>query len=305
MEIDKITGLIAAPVVPFSSDGSVLYDSIEPYANLLNRNGVVGVFVNGTTGESLNLSLQERLKIAEKWVEVSPSELKIIVHIGAPSVNDSVALAKHAQEIGAFAVGSMPPIFFKPGSVSQLISHMAIEAAAAPDLPYFFYHIPSLTGVNFPVLDIFSQADEVIPNFAGVKFTFEALADALSCMKFKDSKYNVLFGRDEMFLSGYMLGMKGAVGSTYNIAAPLYNDIMTYCDAKDIESAIENQMRSISLIREMAVGGKFFASLKAILGFLGVEAGNTRSPLPRMDQKEVASLKSRLESIGFFDYACK
>jgi N-acetylneuraminate lyase len=300
---NKVSGLICAPVTPFNQDGSVNYKAIQPYCEALNRNGASGAFVNGTTGEGLSLSTEERMKAAEKWIEYAPQNFKIIIHIGHTSINESIKLAKHAQDIGAFGIASLPSIFFKPTTVSQLVEHCAIEAAAAPNLPYYFYHIPSLSGVNFPVIDIIKKADEKIPNFFGVKFTFEALADALSCVQYKNGKYNILFGRDEMFMSGYLLGMKGAVGSTYNVAPKLYLDIMRLCDQGKLEEAKTLQAKSVQLINELVGSGSFFGALKVCLSFLGIEVGNPRSPLPKLTDPQKTEFKNKLDSIGFFEYA--
>ncbi len=299
----KIDGLICAPVTPFNPDGSVDYSTIQPYCEALNRNGASGAFVNGTTGEGLSLSVEERMKAAEKWVESAPNNFKIIIHIGHTSINETIKLAKHAQDIGAFGVAALPSIFFKPNSVSQLVEHCALEAAAAPNLPYYFYHIPSLSGVNFPVIEIIKQADEKIPNFFGIKFTYEALADAFQCVQYKNGKYNILFGRDEMFMSGYLLGMKGAVGSSYNVAPKLYLNIMKLCEQGKIEEAKILQGKSVQLINELVGTGSFFGALKVCLGFLGIEVGNPRSPLPKLNSAQKEAFKKKLDSIGFFEYA--
>ena len=301
----KVEGLISAPVTPFTRDGSLNYSAIEAYGQILHRNGVSGAFVNGTTGEGLSLTMEERMKAAEKWVESVPHEFKIIVHVGHTSIAESIKLAKHAQDIGTFAIASLPSIFFKPSSVNQLVEYCSIVAAAAPNLPFYFYHIPSLSGVNFPIIDIIKQADGKIPNFAGVKYTYETLADALSCVEYANGKYNILFGRDEMFMSGYILGMKGAVGSTYNVAPKIYLEIMRLCDQGKIIEAKGFQQKSIEFINTLIATGSFFGALKACLGFLGIEVGNPRIPLPKLSDSQKEELKNKLNSIGFFEYALK
>lgn len=302
---EKVRGLISAPVTPFNKDSSVNYEAVSTYCEALHRNGVAGAFVNGTTGEGVSCTVEERLKLAEKWVETAPSNFKIIVHIGHTSVYEAIKLAKHAQDIGAFGVASIAPFFFKPGSVAKLVEHLALEAAACPELPYYFYHIPSLSGVNFPVINVLKEADGKIPNFHGIKYTFENLADTLECVKFKDGKYDILFGRDEMFMAGYLTGMKGAVGSTYNLAPKIYLDIMKACDEGKIEEAKALQMKSIEIINELGANGAFFAALKASLEHLGIKVGEPRSPLPRLSEQQKTSLLNNLKSKGLLDYCLK
>src|SRR3954469_8189210 len=120
----------------------------------------------------------------------------------------------------------MAPFFFRPGTVQELVDFMAQVAAAAPALPFYYYHIPSMTGVHIPAAEFLRAAADRIPNLAGVKFTFENLMDYAECVRFSGGRFDVLFGRDEMLLAGLSLGAHGAIGSTYNFAAPVYHRII-------------------------------------------------------------------------------
>lgn len=97
--MEKIKGLIDAPFTPFYENGEVNYEPIEAYAKLLVKNGLKGVFINGSSGEGYMLTDEERMKLAERWVEVAPSGFKVIVHVGSTCVKSSHKLAAHAQKI--------------------------------------------------------------------------------------------------------------------------------------------------------------------------------------------------------------
>lgn len=109
--MDKIKGLIDAPFTPFHENGEVNYEPIKAYAKLLVKSGLKGVFINGSSGEGYMLTEEERMKLAEKWMEAAPEGFKVIVHVGSTCVKSSRNLAEHAQKIGAWGIGAMATPF--------------------------------------------------------------------------------------------------------------------------------------------------------------------------------------------------
>ena len=156
MEKRLLHGLIAAPFTPMMETGEVNLKPIRQYAHHLINSGVLGAFVCGTTGEGVSLTTEERKRVLEEWVDSSEGRLKIICHVGGNCLPQSMELSAHAERSGADAVASFSPSFFKPENSKELVSFLAPVAASAPKLPFYFYHIPSLTGVSLPVL-IFSR----------------------------------------------------------------------------------------------------------------------------------------------------
>jgi N-acetylneuraminate lyase len=228
----KLTGLIAAPFTALNADGSLNLPMITRQADLLMENGVHGAFICGTTGEGMSLSMDERLQVAEHWMKAAKS-LRIIVHVGHQAVADSRTLAAHAQRIGAHAFATVAPTFFRASNVDQLVNYCAQVAAGAPDLPFYYYHIPVMAGADLPMYDFLKHAGPRIPNLAGIKFTHENLMDYSRCLHLEDGRYNILFGRDEILLAALAMGAPGAVGSTYNYMAPVYHRVIEAYKAGD------------------------------------------------------------------------
>ena len=110
--MERIKGLIDAPFTPFYENGEVNLEPIEAYAKMLVKNGLQGVFINGSSGEGYMLS--------ERWVSVAPEGFKVIVHVGSCCVKASRMLAEHAQKIGAWGIGAMAPPFPKIGPVEEI-----------------------------------------------------------------------------------------------------------------------------------------------------------------------------------------
>ena len=233
---EHITGLVAAPHTPMHADGSLRTERIDELAGLLARNGVAGAFVCGSTGEGLSLRLDERLAVAERWVAAG-SDLRVIIHVGATSLADAKVLADHARRIGAWAVGAAAPTYFRPCDLEALADFCAEVADAAAPLPFYYYHIPALTGVLFPMHRFLPAASERFATMAGVKFTYEDLMDLRLCLELEGGRYDILFGRDEILLAGLAMGVRGAIGSTYNYAAPLYLRIVSAFEAGDLAGA--------------------------------------------------------------------
>lgn len=298
--MQHIEGLVAAPFSPLHADGRLNLDLIPAYAEHLSRNGVVGAFVNGTTGEGVSLTSKVRCEIARRWVEAAPAGLRVIVHAGHNCVEDARELARHAAEIGAAAVAVTAPSFFRPQSIEDLVDWLAPIAAGAPELPFFYYHIPSMTGVQFAMADFLPVAARRIPNFAGIKFTDENLDDFSRAIAFDGGRYDILFGRDEMLLRGLERGARGAVGSTYNFAMPLYLRIIAAFRAGDLETAEPMQQDSAAMVRLLQrTPGAFLSSQKAALRMLGLDCGRVLPPLRSLTPQEEHSLRAELERIDF------
>jgi N-acetylneuraminate lyase len=301
MHYPKLTGLIAAPYVALHPDGSLNLGQIEVQARSLVANGVSAAFVCGTTGECSSLSVSERMAVAARWREVADSSLKILVHVGHCCITDSKALAEHAQHIGASGVGCLAPFFFKPSQITHLVDYCAQVAAACPALPFYYYHIPSMTGVQIPAAEFLRCGGDRIPNLAGVKFTYENLMDFAECHQFAGGRYDALFGRDEMLLAGLALGARGAIGSTYNFAAPVYHRILEAFARGDLDAARAGQARANAMLATFLKWGGLPAG-KAMMRLIGIDCGPTRLPLPNLSPEMETALAADLERAGFFQF---
>lgn len=301
-----LSGLVAAPFTPMNAEGGLKLDVVERYAKFLHRNGVKGAFICGTTGEGMSLSVAERMAIAKRWVEAAPPELRVIVHVGHNALPDSQALAAHAQEIGAWAIAMMAPSFFKPATIADLVNFCAEVAAAAPALPFYYYHMPAMSGLDFAMIDFLELAGSKIPNLAGIKFTYENLMDYASCLNAKGGRFDILFGRDEILLAALAFGARGVVGSTYNYAAPLYLNLIKAFENNDLPKARLLQQKAITMMTILAhCGAHFISASKAIMAMLGVECGQCRAPMAQISAAQRRKLQSALNKTGFFDFCSK
>lgn len=300
--MEKITGLIDAPFTPFYENGEVNYEPIGTYARMLVKSGLKGVFINGSSGEGYMLTEEERMKLAERWMEVAPKGFKVIVHVGSCCVKSSRKLAEHAQKIGAWGIGAMASPFPKIGRIEDLVNYCEQIAAGAPDLPFYYYHIPAFNGAYLPMVDFLTAVDGRIPNFAGIKYTYESLYEYNQCRLYKNGKYDMLHGQDETILPCLAMGgAQGGIGGTTNYNGVNLVGIINAWKAGDLEKARELQDYSQAVInvichfRGNIVGGK------RIMKLIGLDLGKNRVPFPNMTDEEEQQLKKELEAIHFFE----
>lgn len=299
----KIKGLIDAPFTPFKENGEVNYDIIPSYASMLKKNGMKGVFINGSSGEGYMLTKEERKKLAEKWIKERTEDFKIIVHVGSCCVRESRELAQHSQKNGADGVGAMAPPFPKINRIEELVEYIETIAGGSPELPFYYYHIPVFNGAFFPMIKLLEAVDGRIPNFAGIKYTFESLYEYNQCRLYKDGKYDMLHGQDETILPSLAMGgAQGGIGGTTNYNGRELNAIIEDWGKGDIEGARRHQEYSQEVIniickyRGNIVGGK------RIMKLIGMDLGKNRVPFQNMTVEEEKNLRKDLERIDFFNH---
>jgi N-acetylneuraminate lyase len=298
----KLHGLVAATHTPFDSDGRLNLAAVEQQARHLGGDGIRTVFIGGSTGESHSLTVEERLALARRWSEVvRESDLRLVVHVGSNCLGDARTLAAQAQELGAGAIAALAPSYFKPKSLDDLVAWCAEIARTAPAVPFYYYDIPVLTGVQFPMPEFLARASDRIPNLAGIKFTNADLMAYQKCLHAQGGRFDVPWGVDEYLLAALALGAAGAVGSSYNFAAPIYHRVIAAFERGDVAAARAEQFRSVQLI-ELLAGFGYMAAAKAVMGFLGVDVGPARLPHTRLTPEATTRLRADLEQLGFFNW---
>jgi N-acetylneuraminate lyase len=294
----RLVGLVVAAYTPFDEKGELNLRMVETQAAHFLRNGLHTVFIGGSTGESHSLSTDERRALCLRWMDVARgTDLRVVVHVGSNCLRDAAMLARQAQDLGAAAVATLAPSYFRPRSIDGLVECCQMVASGAPDLPFYFYDIPVLTGVHFSMPEFMEVASERIPNLAGIKFTNSDLMAYQLCLNFRDGAYDVPWGIDEALLGALAVGARGAVGSSYNYAAPLYQKLMVSFERGDWESARKLQFRSVRMIQTLAQIGYMPAS-KALLTMQGVTVGPARLPHGRLTKEQLRTLRVEMESQG-------
>ncbi|XP_078074444.1 N-acetylneuraminate lyase isoform X1 [Mustelus asterias] len=340
MPRNKLHGLVAATFTPMTQDNEINLSVIGQYVDYLVKvQGIKNIFVNGTTGEGLSLTVEERKLLAEEWINQGKGKLdQVIIHVGSLSIKDSQQLAKHAAEYNASGIAVISPFFFKPQSIvfypfllkanlSRLTSSRATGfvqhvteislgfeyqriskalteflkevAAAAPSTPFYYYHLPELTGVSLNIVELLDGIEKRIPTFQGLKFTSSDLLDFGQCVhKYKD-KFAMLYGKDELLLSAMVLGASGAVGSTYNYIGNLCNKMLTVTERGDFITAREHQAVVQEFIGSVSRFGFGVAENKVTMMLVsGIPLGPPRLPLLECSEEKRAKILAKLKILG-------
>lgn len=300
MKQGTLSGLVAAAFTPFQKDGALNLSQISTLASLYRANRLGGVFINGTTGEFASLNVIEQKELIEAWQSEKKS-LPVGVMLGGTCLKDMQTLALFSAEKEMDAVAMLSPYYFRPKTVEALVEVAAEVATTVPHLPFYYYHIPSMAGGNFYMRDFLALAADRIPNLAGIKFTHSDIMDFQAAVQFQNGRYDLLWGTDEALLSGWVAGARGAIGSTYNYAAPLYHDVLAAIGKGDLEEARQLQLKSVEFVKLLfKYGGA--ATGKAIMALIGQDCGPVRSPLVPLSTQETQALEQDLQAINFFSY---
>jgi N-acetylneuraminate lyase len=283
INIKKYEGLVAAPFTPMDKKGSLNIEMIPEYYSFLNKNGVIGAFINGSTGEGVSLTQKEKQLQVTKWTECfkADGKVRIINMVGGTSYQECIENALFSYEAGISAVALVAPYYFKPTDDEMLAEFVTRVGESVPEIPVYFYHIPVLTGVFMPMIGFLKKVSAMLPNFAGIKFTHEDFMDFMSCMNYNNGAYDLLWGRDECMLSSLVLGCKGAVGSTYNYAAPLYHALIEAFNKGNREEAVKLQQLSADMISLLGKYGGI-ATGKFFMKYIGMDCGKFRTPVKNM-----------------------
>uniref|UniRef100_A0A8D0GDG9 N-acetylneuraminate lyase n=1 Tax=Sphenodon punctatus TaxID=8508 RepID=A0A8D0GDG9_SPHPU len=258
---------------------------------LVNEQGVKNIFVNGTTGEGLALSVQERKQLAEEWVTKGKEKLDhVVIHVGALSLPESKELVR---------------VLFFPFSFSvfyALVAFLREVASEAPGVPFYYYHIPPLTGVKIHAEELLDGIKEQIPTFHGVKFSDTDLLDFGRCVdKSNKEQFVVLYGVDEQLLGALAMGATGAVGSTYNYLGKVNNLVLETFARGDLVSAQKYQVQhflTLLYLLFFSCLGFGVAEIKAVMTFVsGIPMGPPRLPLLSASEEFIAKAKAKLESL--------
>jgi len=299
-----IRGLVAAVPTPMKPKGGLNLKAIEKLAEMLSNNAVNTVLVCGTAGEFPSLTFPERMSVARQWTKVAGSSLRVVVHVGHTCLEACRTMAADAQKNGAYAIAAVPPYYFKPVDIDDLVAFCALVAGAAPKLPFYYYHIPELTGVDMPMVKFLSRGAEKIPTLAGVKFTSENLTDFGRCVDAHGKKFNLLLGKDDLLLAGLRIGAHGAVGTTYNFAAQLYMKIIRSFKNGDMGTAQNFQVRAVEMLAAMRRFGSITAA-KYAMKEVGIDCGPVRPPLHKLTAEQQEQLHAAFQRLEFDDFCNK
>lgn len=285
MSFEKYKGIFPAFYACYDENGEVSSERSKALVEFLIEKGVKGLYVGGSSGECIYLSVEERKKTLEAVMEVAKGRITVIAHVACNNTKDSCELARHAESLGVDAIAAIPPIYFHLPE-KAIAKYWNDISSAAPNTDFVIYNIPQLAGVSLTL----SLLDEMLknPKVIGVKNSSMPIQDI---QMFKrqgqlNGKEIVVFnGPDEQFVGGRIIGADGGIGGTYAVMPELFVAMDKMLKNGDFNNAHKIQDIVDEVIYTMcSAKGNMYAVAKAVLkNRAGLELGGVRSPLLNLE----------------------
>lgn len=289
-KLEKYEGVIPAFYACYDEAGEVSPERVRALTQYFIDKGVKGVYVNGSSGECIYLSVADRKLILENVMEVAKGKLTVIAHVACNNTKDSVELAKHAESLGVDAIAAIPPIYFRLPDYS-IAKYWNDMSAAAPNTDFVIYNIPQLSGTTLtPALYAEMRKN---PRVIGVKNSSMPTQDIQIFVAEGGEDHIVFNGPDEQFISGRVIGAKAGIGGTYAVMPDLFLKLNQLIIDKNLDRAKELQHAINSVIYKMVSGrANLYAVMKEILRLNeDLDIGSVRAPLEPLSEGDYAIAK--------------
>lgn len=279
--LEKYKGVIPAFYACYDKQGNISPEGVQALTEYFVEKGVKGVYVNGSSGECIYQSVEDKKLVLENVMEAAKGRLTIIAHVACNNTKDSMELARHAQELGVDAIAAIPPIYFRLPE-HAIARYWNDISSAAPDTDFIIYNIPQLAGVAL-TMNLFAEMRKN-PKVIGVKNSSMPVQDIQMFKAAAGNDYVIFNGPDEQFISGRIIGAEGAIGGTYGAMPELFLKMDEYVKAGELGKAKEIQYAVNEIIYKMCSGcGNMYGVIKAILKINeNLELGGVRAPLPAL-----------------------
>ena len=287
----KMIGIIPAILTPIDKENKVDLEALKNLVRFLVEKGVHGLYPCGTTGEGPLLSLDERKKVAEIVVDEAKASVRVMVHTGSINFNDVIALSKHAEDIGADAVGVVTPFYYKYDDEAMFKFYSDI--ASSVDLSLYLYNIPPLTG-NWISVKVIDRLVSEHSNIVGIKDTSGDIKYILAILREVGDRIDVISGAESILLTSLLAGAVGGISGLANAFPETVVGIYNEYKNGNINKAWELQFK-LDGLSKLIDSTNFISYLKGVLVARGVNIGlHVKKPLRPLTNEEFEKLKSQL-----------
>ena len=294
--LDKYKGVIPAFYACYDAEGNISPEGVQALTRYFVDKGVKGVYVNGSSGECIYQSVEDRKVVLENVMKAAEGKLTVIAHVACNNTKDSVELARHAESLGVDAIAAIPPIYFRLPEYA-IAQYWNDISAAAPNTDFVIYNIPQLAGVAL-TMGLFEEMRKN-PRVIGVKNSSMPVQDIQMFKQAAGEDYIIFNGPDEQFMSGRVIGAVGGIGGTYGVMPELFLKLDAYVKAGDMDAARNLQYAIDEIIYKMcSAHGNMYAVIKAILKINeGLDLGGVRKPLPSLTESDMAIVEEAARMI--------
>ena len=294
--LDKYKGVIPAFYACYDKEGNISPEGVQALTKYFIEKGVKGVYVNGSSGECIYQSVEDKKIVLENVMKAAEGKLTVIAHVACNNTKDSQELARHAESLGVDAIAAIPPIYFHLPEYA-IAQYWNDISAAAPNTDFVIYNIPQLAGVAL-TMNLFAEMRKN-PRVIGVKNSSMPVQDIQMFKAVAGEDYVIFNGPDEQFMSGRVIGAEGAIGGTYGVMPELFLKLNEHVIAGEMEKARELQYAVNEIIYKMySAHGNMYGVIKAMLKINeGLELGGVREPLPALIESDMAIVEEAAKMV--------
>ena len=280
-DLDKYKGGIPACYACYDKEGNISPKGVQALTRYFVEKGVKGIYVNGSSGECIYQSVEDKKIVLENVMKAAEGKLTVIAHVACNNTKDSQELARHAESLGVDAIAAIPPIYFHLPEYA-IAQYWNDISSAAPNTDFVIYNIPQLAGVAL-TMGLFEEMRKN-PRVIGVKNSSMPVQDIQMFKQAAGEDYIIFNGPDEQFMSGRVIGAEGAIGGTYGAMPELFLKLDEHVKNGEIEKARELQHAINAIIYKMcSAHGNMYGVIKEILKKNeNLELGGVRKPLPSL-----------------------
>jgi N-acetylneuraminate lyase len=292
----QFNGAWPALVSPATPDGDVNIKVLRDLTAFLLGKDIGGLYLCGSTGEGVYMSVPERKKITEEAIAEVACRVPVIVHVGSVATRDAVDLARHARDHGADGVASILPPMNR--NLSDVYLHYETIAAAVPDLPFF----PYLFGGQTDAVSLMRDLLVRMPNVGGAKYTGPSMYEYKQILDLRDENWTIFSGMDQQCAFAAMFGGRANIGTTLNYHPGIYREIHYAVARGDFVYARDLQVRANRVTLVLQKYG-FMSALRVAMLMLGFDVGGPRLPTPPVPADRIGEVQQALEAVDFMEIA--
>ncbi|AAK75427.1 N-acetylneuraminate lyase [Streptococcus pneumoniae] len=295
-DLTKYKGVIPAFYACYDENGEISQDRVKSLVQYFIDKGVKGIYVNGSSGECIYQSVEDRKQIIEAVMEVAKGKLTVINHIACNNTKDSIELAKHSESVGVDAIAAIPPIYFKLPEYS-IAAYWNAMSEAASNTDFIIYNIPQLAGVALTGSLYATMRQN--PRVIGVKNSSMPVQDIQMFVAAGGEDYIVFNGPDEQYLGGRLMGAEAGIGGTYGVMPDLFLKLESLIQERDLDTAKKLQYAINEVIYKMISGkANMYAVAKEVLRLNEkLDLGSVRQPLEALAEGDLEVAKQAAELI--------
>lgn len=289
--IQDFKGVVPALLTVFDQDENIDEVGMRQLVSHLIDRGVNGLYLTGSTGEGFTMSSEERMRVVEIVMDEVAGRVPVVVHVGAIGTKLSIELAQHAERVGATGISSVPPFYWRFNE-DQIVKYYE-DIANATSLPMIVYNVPLVGLLGMNAIKRLAK----IENVKGIKYTALSLYEITQIKDEIGEDFLVYSGADEMAMAGLLAGADGIVGSFYNVMPELFINIYKAVQDKQLEEATRLQKQAVEIIMYALSYPSFYALMKVMLKWMGINAGYCRRPFENVTPENEAIYKEGFKAL--------